>query len=110
VDFIEQENQTTGKLSFFSDFLQALLVVRRGIKGSKGILGRTSNCGRNRGLANPWRTVENHGRQHIGINHATDNLSRTDQVFLTDYLINGFGPHTKGEIGWHRLPFSVFMV
>ncbi len=78
VDFIEQENQTTGKLSFFSDFLQAFLVVRRGIKGTERHPWSCQRLRTQSGSCQSLADRKNHGRQHIGMNHATDNLSRTE--------------------------------
>ena len=85
--------------------METFFAINSGIKGPKGILGRSSDGRGDTGFADSWRSVENHGGQAVGLHHAADDFSRSDQMFLTDDLVNGFWAHAKREIVRHSSPF-----
>jgi hypothetical protein len=50
-----------------------------------------------RGLSRAGRTVENHCRQAVGLDEASQQLSFAQEVLLTDELIQRARPHAAGE-------------
>ena len=69
-------------------------------------------------LPNPRRSKENHGGQTIGLHHAADDFACSDQVLLTNDLIDGLGRIREARLSGMSFSFlalspfkeAVFMV
>jgi hypothetical protein len=50
-----------------------------------------------RGLTGARRTIENHRAKAIGLEHAAQELARSEKMFLTDEILDRARPHPRGQ-------------
>ena len=86
-------------------FLVGVFTVNRCIKSPKGILSRSCDRRSNTGLSDPRRSIENHRGQTIGLDHATNDFAFSNQVLLTDDLIDRPWSHTVRDCRAFPSPF-----
>ena len=97
VNLVEEQDRAAVVLaetlaSPFDHFPDVLDARRHGRELLELLRGAAGDCQGQRRLAGAWRTPEQHGRQRVGFHETAQRLAGTEQVGLTDDVVDRARP------------------